>query len=114
MIDWELLQSWIDNGSEQDFAEIVQRHLNLVYHSALRQLRDPELAKDVSQAVFLALAQKARRLKPGFILSGWLFRTTCYISARAARSEARREHWGTEASLMNPLSSRSERAWGMG
>ena len=62
MNDWELLQSWVQQRSDAAFTELVSRHLDLVYASALRQVREPELARDVSQAVFLALAQKAPRL----------------------------------------------------
>jgi RNA polymerase sigma factor (sigma-70 family) len=103
MNDWELLQKWVQQRSDAAFGELVNRHLNLVYASALRQVREPELARDVSQAVFLALAQKAHRLSSKVILSGWLFRTTGFVAARAVRSEMRRKRWETEASSMNPL-----------
>jgi RNA polymerase sigma factor (sigma-70 family) len=103
MNDWELLQKWVQQRSDVAFGELVNRHLNLVYASALRQVREPELARDVSQAVFLALAQKAHRLSSKVILSGWLFRTTGFVAARAVRSEMRRKRWETEASSMNPL-----------
>src|SRR3954471_3047540 len=107
MNDWELLQKWVQQRSDAAFGELVSRHLNLVYASALRQVREPELARDVAQAVFLALAQKAHRLSRNVILSGWLFRTTAFVAARALRSEARRKRWETEAFSMNPLISES-------
>ncbi len=107
MNDWELLQSWVQQRSDAAFTELVSRHLDLVYASALRQVREPELARDVSQAVFLALAQKAPRLSSKVILSGWLFRTTGFVAARALRSEARRKRWETEASTMTPLTTDS-------
>ncbi len=116
MNDRELLQKWVQQRSDAAFGELVSRHLNLVYASALRQVRDPELARDVSQAVFLALAQKAQRLSSGVILSGWLFRTTGFVAARALRSETRRKRWETEASSMNPLitdSTNSAETWAL-
>ena len=54
------------------------------------RLRDPHLAEDVTQAVFLLLAQKAARLKPDISLSGWLFRTATLTSANAMKMQRRR------------------------
>ncbi len=104
MNDWELLQGWARERSDAAFGELVRRYLNLVYNSALRRVGEPELARDISQAVFLALAQKAHQLNPKVILSGWLFRTTGFVAARAVRSEVRRKRWEMEASSMNPTS----------
>src|SRR5579863_4357831 len=62
MEDKELLREYADRNSEEAFRELVNRHMNLVYSVALRQVHDPHLAQDVAQAVFIALAQKAHRL----------------------------------------------------
>ena len=64
---------------------MVSRYINLVYAVALRQVRDPHLAEDVAQAVFLVLARKAGSIRSNVILTGWLFRTTRFVAARAAR-----------------------------
>ena len=101
MNDSELLRSWVEQHSEEAFAELVRRHLHLVYGSAMRQLGHADLAQDVCQAVFLALAQKASRIGPKVILSGWLFRTTCHIAARAHRSDYRRQRRELESAKMN-------------
>jgi RNA polymerase sigma factor (sigma-70 family) len=103
MNDWELLQSWAEQRSESAFAELTRRHLNLVLSSALRQVRNPELARDVCQAVFLALARKAGSIRRNVVISGWLFRATCYIAARALRAEGRRQRHESEAATMNHL-----------
>ena len=54
MDDRELLQEYAQHGTEGAFAEIVNRHFNMVYSAALRQVRDPHLAEDIAQGVFLA------------------------------------------------------------
>lgn len=54
--DSQLLLDFAERRSDAAFAELVRRHLNLVHAAALRITRDPDLAKDVSQAVFIALA----------------------------------------------------------
>jgi RNA polymerase sigma factor (sigma-70 family) len=101
MTDWDLLQEWASTRSESAFAELLRRHLNLVYGSALRQVRDPELARDVAQAVFLLLSRKAAEIKPKVVLSGWLFRATGYAASRASRAEVRRRRRESEAIIMN-------------
>src|SRR6185369_15719862 len=81
------------NGrSEAAFTEIVERHLGFVYSTALRHVRDPHLAQDVCQAVFIVLARKANTMKKRGILSSWLFSTVRYAASDALRKEARRRH----------------------
>jgi RNA polymerase sigma factor (sigma-70 family) len=105
MGDWELLEEYAKHRSESAFAELVQRHLNWVYSSALRQVGDQHLAKDVTQSVFILLARKAGQLRPGTIVSGWLFRTTRFVASRALRSEYRRKVREQAASVMSPTDS---------
>jgi RNA polymerase sigma factor (sigma-70 family) len=110
MSDHELIEAWSRQKSEAAFAELVNRYLNLVYAAAVRQVRDPHLAQDVAQAVFLVLARKAASLDSKTVLAGWFFRTTRFIAARAVRGEARRHRHEQEAATMNAHSIASEPA----
>jgi hypothetical protein len=43
--DMELLREYATRRSEHAFATLVARHISLVYSSALRKVRDPDLAE---------------------------------------------------------------------
>jgi len=88
--DRQLLSEVVDNNSQEAFARLVGRHVNMVYATALRALGDAHLADDVTQAVFLLLWRNSQRIKPNVILGGWLFRVTCNVSAQVMRSRRRR------------------------
>jgi uncharacterized protein (TIGR03435 family) len=88
--DMELLQDYATRRSENAFVELVSRHGSLVYAAALRQVRDPHLAEEVVQFVFILLARKAGSLGPKTILLGWLYRTARFASLRVIERESQR------------------------
>jgi len=111
--DQELLHDYADHNSDTAFTDLVHRHIDLVYSAALRMVRDPHLAQDVTQGVFLALARTAPKLKSRPVLSGWLYRTAQNLAANTVRSDIRRRIHEQGAIAMNDLHTReSEADWG--
>src|SRR5271170_4694215 len=88
--DNALLREYVERGSEEAFAALVARHVNKVYSVALRHTRNPDQAEEITHAVFVILAAKARRLDKRVILSGWLYQTARLTAVTFIRSEIRR------------------------
>ena len=95
--DMELVREYAARQSETAFETLVSRHIGLVHSAAIRQVRDPHLAEEITQAVFTILARKAGSLDSETVLPGWLYRTTRYVSAAAIKMQRRREHRELEA-----------------
>jgi len=109
--DQELVRAYALENSEAAFAELVRRHVHLVYSVALRLVVDPHLAEDVTQGTFVALAQNARKLAARDVLSSWLHLTARNLAAKLVRSEERRRAREKEAVAMEIESHEPEQVW---
>jgi RNA polymerase sigma factor (sigma-70 family) len=96
--DIDLAREFGRGGSESAFAEIVRRHINLVYSIALRYVGKSHDAEEVTQVVFIILARKAASLRDGTVLGGWLYETTRFTAVKLMRTNARR-HVREQAAL---------------
>ena len=86
--------------------------MNLVYSAAFRMVREAHAAEDVTQAVFVALAQNASRLTNHPVLSGWLHCTTRNLATKAIRIDVRRHAREQEAVAMKELlAAESDASW---
>jgi len=97
MTDHALLQTYTHHGAtaQAAFAELVARHVNLVYSAALRQVRSTALAADIAQSVFLDLARHAPTFPSDQPLAPWLHvvtRRTAIDTIRRASRRTAREH----------------------
>ncbi len=101
--DMELLRDYDRQGSEDAFAELVQRHINLVYSAALRHVGIATQAEEITQAVFIILARKAAGLRLDTILEGWLHETTRLTALSFLRGERRRQFREQEAYMQSTL-----------
>src|SRR2546422_699548 len=111
MEDSELLREFAERGSDAAFTTLVQRYADLVYSTALRQLRDPDLSQEVAQTVFCLLARKARSLCNRTALVGWFYRAACFAAADVLRTERRRRERERKAAQMEIQATDTDTAW---
>ncbi len=110
--DSQLLETYVARNSDEAFAELVRRHIDLVYSVALRRLGNPDQAEEVTQAVFIILARKAARLRQGSILEGWLYETARLTSSNLLRTNIRRLQREQEAYMQSTINdAEPDAAW---
>ena len=98
--DFERLQRFTRDGEQSAFADVVRRHLDLVFATALRKVADPGAAQEIAQNVFTALARKAWRFAPDDSLPAWLHKAALLESKSWLRGElGRRRRDQTAAEL---------------
>lgn len=88
--DFELLQRFTREGEQSAFADLVRRHLDLVFATGLRKVEDAGGAEEIAQNVFVALARKAWQFAPDDSLPAWLHKTALLESKTWVRGELRR------------------------
>ena len=110
--DMDLVREYADRKSEPAFAELVHRHINLVYSVALRYAGNFQDAQDVTQAVFIILAKKSADLRERTTLTGWLYETTRFTARQLLRTRARRQVREQEAYMASALNdSDTDNVW---
>jgi RNA polymerase sigma factor (sigma-70 family) len=109
--DMALVCAYAADQDEKAFETLVTRYVNLVYSTALRQVRDTHLAEEVTQVVFIVLARKAGRLGPHTILPSWLHRTAGFIAADALKQQRRREQREQKAYMESTLNETEDETW---
>jgi len=101
--DFQLVRAYAEHGSEPAFETLVNRHIDFVHSAALRQVRDPHLAEEITQAVFILFARKAGSLDKNTVLPSWLFRATQFAVIDTLRSQQRRRQREQEFYMQNTL-----------
>src|ERR1035437_3593403 len=105
MDDMTILREYATRNSEAAFETLVTRRVGFVYAAALRQVRDPHLAEEITQAVFIILAQKAGRISDKTILAGWLFKTTRFAAIAQTRELVKHQRRELEVFMQSEIQS---------
>jgi RNA polymerase sigma factor (sigma-70 family) len=102
MSEYELLQIFRKQRSEEAFAELLRRYAGLVYSVAKRRLANGSLAEDVMQIVFIRFAKAPPKVASSAHLAAWLHRTTLNVTVDMWRSETRRRNREQQSIVMEP------------
>jgi RNA polymerase sigma-70 factor, ECF subfamily len=108
----------VRRGDAESFEALLARHRAPLINFFLRMVRDPALAEDLAQEVFLRVYKARERWKPDAKFSTWLYRIATNLALNALRdrkgtaSQAASEEGGAEdrtARLPDPQPSAVER-----
>jgi len=110
-LDKSLIAEFNVRRSEDAFAALVRQHINLVFATALRQVGDTGAAEEITQNVFVALAQAAGKLGPHPTIAGWLHQTALNKSREWLRSELRRRKREQIAVNLDQAAAQGDSVW---
>jgi HlyD family secretion protein len=88
--DGHLLDLFVTRQDEAAFAALIERHGPMVLRVCRQVLGDSHDAQDAAQAVFIALARKARSIRTSASVASWLHGVAVRVAAKAKTAAARR------------------------
>jgi RNA polymerase sigma-70 factor (ECF subfamily) len=94
----------LQSGSEQAFAQLIERYHQPLYSLIARSLQDPSDAADITQDVFLKVFRSIRDFHGESTLRTWLYRIALREASNRRRWWSRHKHH--EIDLDAPCSSR--------
>jgi RNA polymerase sigma-70 factor (ECF subfamily) len=86
-------------GDRKAFAELVIRYQRPLYNAALWIVRKPEDASDVTQTVFLRVAERLDEYDPKYKFFSWIYRIAVNESLNLLRRTGREDELDDEADL---------------
>ncbi|MGH8672970.1 MAG: RNA polymerase sigma factor, partial [Burkholderiales bacterium] len=78
-------------GDQGAFAELVVRYQRPIYHVAFRVLGNVEDAREITQGVFLKVAERLDEYDPRYKFFSWVCRITINASLNVLRRNGREE-----------------------
>jgi RNA polymerase sigma-70 factor (ECF subfamily) len=96
--DWDLVQRY-QGGDRSAFTELMTRYQKPVYNAAFGVLHRAEDAKDITQDVFLKVAERLDDYDPQYKFFSWLYRIALNESLNLRRRNNPHEWRAVETSL---------------
>ena len=87
------------NGDREAFTELVVRYQRPIYNAAFWVLRKAEDANDVTQIVFLKVAERLDEYDPRYKFFSWIYRIAVNESLNLLRRNGREEALDDEVEL---------------
>ena len=106
--DGQLLSRYALTRDEEAFEILVARHGPMVLATCRAVLKHQHDVEDAFQVTFLLLARKARSVRSGDALGGWLHRVAYRAAIQAAAQARRRRRGEAEAAMTAPMTLRRE------
>ena len=97
------------SGDWSAFTELVIRYQRPIYNAAFWVLRKPEDANDITQIVFLKIAERLDEYDPRFKFFSWIYRIAVNESLNLLRRSGREEALDEEVDLPASESADPER-----
>lgn len=72
--DFKLIDQAVGEGSEQAYAELMERYRRPVYHMVLKMIRNTDDAEDLTIEAFAKAFKNLHKFKKDYTFSTWLFR----------------------------------------
>jgi RNA polymerase sigma factor (sigma-70 family) len=88
-----------DAAARLELEQLARLHADWIYSAARRIVRDPHLAEDVTQAVFLVMAKNLKKLSGLRSPTGWILGVTRYCALHSLREMKRRAHHERQAAM---------------
>jgi RNA polymerase sigma factor (sigma-70 family) len=101
--DGQLLARYAQVRDESAFEVLVARHGPMVLATCRAILKHEQDVEDAFQATFLVLARKARSVRAGDALGGWLHRVAYRAALQTSEQSRRRRRFEAEAAEMARL-----------
>jgi RNA polymerase sigma-70 factor (ECF subfamily) len=106
--DQALVERW-RTGDREAFAALVIRYQRPIYNAALWIVRKAEDASDITQTVFLRVAQRLDEYDARYKFFSWIYRIAVNESLNLLRRNGREEALDDEVDLQGPVSDDPER-----
>ena len=95
-------------GDWSAFTELVVKYQRPIYNAAFWMLRKPEDAKDITQTVFLKVAERLDEYDPKFKFFSWIYRIAVNESLNLLRRNGHQEWLDDEIDIPGPDSANPE------